>query len=84
MSLEIFYRDYKPQKTLRILVYPNITYAKDLEKDSYIQVIYSMITELNKIRNDLFFYLIMPKHMPMFSEFENTHSELSSKYEDAF
>ena len=34
MSLEIFYRDYKPQKTLRILVYPNITYAKDLEKDS--------------------------------------------------
>ena len=73
MSLEIFYRDYKPQKTLRILVYPNITYAKDLEKDSYIQVIYSMITELNKIRNDLFFYLIMPKHMMMFSEIENTH-----------
>ena len=55
----LFGENYKPQKTLRILVYPNITYAKDLEKDSYIQVIYSMITEMNKIRDDLFFYLIM-------------------------
>ena len=71
---ELFGENYKPQKTLRILVYPNITYAKDLEKDSYIQVIYSMITEMNKIRDDLFFYLVMPKHMMMFSSaFPNTH-----------
>jgi glycosyltransferase involved in cell wall biosynthesis len=74
MSLENFYGEFKtPQKTLRILVYPNITYAKDLEKDSYIQVIYSMITELNKIRDDLFFYLVMPKHMVMFKEFSNVY-----------
>ena len=71
---ELFGEKFKPQKTLRILVYPNITYAKDLEKDSYIQVIYSMITEMNKIRDDLFFYLVMPKHMMMFSSaFPNTH-----------
>jgi len=71
---ELFGENFKPQKTLRILVYPNITYAKDLEKDSYIQVIYSMITEMNKIRDDLFFYLVMPKHMMMFSSaFPNTH-----------
>ena len=44
--------ELKPQKTLRILVYPNITYSKDLEKDSYIQVIPSMILELNNIRDD--------------------------------
>ena len=71
MSLPFFSNELKPQKTLRILVYPNITYAKDLEKDSYIQVIHSMITELNKIREDLFFYLVMPKHLSMFSKFAN-------------
>jgi len=73
MSLEFFYEDYKAQKTLRILVYPNITYSKDLEKDSYIQVIHSMILELNKIRDDLFFYLVTPKTMPMFSVIPNVH-----------
>jgi glycosyltransferase involved in cell wall biosynthesis len=73
MSLEFFYEDYKEQKTLRILVYPNITYSKDLEKDSYIQVIHSMILELNKIRDDLFFYLVTPKTMPMFSVIPNVH-----------
>ena len=65
--MSLYQTEQKQAKTTRILVYPNITFAKDLEKDSYIQVIYSMFTELNKIRNDLFFYLIMPKHMPMFS-----------------
>ena len=73
MSLATHLYEFKPQKTLRILVYPNITYAKDLEKDSYIQVIHSMITELNKIRDDLFFYLVMPKHLSMFSNFSNVY-----------
>ena len=63
--------ELKPQKTLRILVYPNITYAKDLEKDSYIQVIHSMILELNNIRDDLFFYLVTPETLPMFSVIPN-------------
>ncbi len=73
MSLEFFYNDLKPQKTLRILVYPNITYSKDLEKDSYIQVIHSMIIELNKLRDDLFFYLVMPETLPMFSMIPNVY-----------
>ena len=73
MSIEFFYKDWKFQKTLRILVYPNITYAKDLEKDSYIQVIHSMILELNNIRDDLFFYLVTPKTLPMFSVIPNVH-----------
>ena len=51
------------RKTIRILVYPNITYSKDLRKDSYIQVITNMITELNKIRSDLFFYMVLPEYM---------------------
>jgi glycosyltransferase involved in cell wall biosynthesis len=48
-------------KTKRILVYPNITYSKDIQKDSYVQVERKLISELSKIRNDLFWYAITPK-----------------------
>ena len=44
----------------KILVYPNITYQKDLEKDSYIVVIRNVIKVLNQLRDDLFFTLILP------------------------
>ena len=47
MSLYDF--DNPTAKTKRILVYPNITFAKDLSKDSYIQVIKKHITLLNEI-----------------------------------
>ena len=53
--------EIKPKKTIRILVYPNITFGKDLEKDSYIQVVKKQISLLNSIRDDLWFYLILPK-----------------------
>ena len=43
----------KLQKTVRVLVYPNITFQADLEKDSYIQVIKKQISLLNEIRDDL-------------------------------
>ena len=55
--------DLKLRKTVRILVYPNITLLKDLRKDSYIQVITNMVIELNKIRDDLFFHMILPCYM---------------------
>ena len=55
--------DLKLRKTVRILVYPNITFLKDLRKDSYIQVITNMVIELNKIRDDLFFHMILPCYM---------------------
>ena len=58
-------REYK------ILVYPNITYQSDLEKDSFVVVIGNIIKELNKIRNDLFWTLILPKHIPSL-DFDNT------------
>ena len=35
-----------------------------MEKDSYIQVIKQQITLLNQIRNDLWFYLILPEPVP--------------------
>ena len=53
-------KEVKLQKTVRVLVYPNITFQADLEKDSYIQVIKKQITLLNEIRDDLWFYLILP------------------------
>ena len=58
--MNLFKLDLKLQKTVRVLVYPNITFQKDLEKDSYIQVIKKQIKLLNEIRDDLWFYLILP------------------------
>ena len=52
------------QNTVRVLVYPNITFQEDLEKDSYIQVIKKQIELLNQIRTDLWFYLILPCPVP--------------------
>jgi hypothetical protein len=57
-------REEKYRKTIRILVYPNITFQEDLEKDSYIQVIKNQIKLLNEIRDDLWFYLILPEPIP--------------------
>ena len=54
-------KEVKLKKTIRILVYPNITYLKDLKKDSYIQAIKQQISTLNEIRDDLWFYLILPE-----------------------
>ena len=44
-----------------ILIYPNITFQKNLEKDSYVVVLNNVIKELNKIRNDLNFTILSPK-----------------------
>lgn len=63
--------DVQHKKTIRILVYPNITFSKDLRKDSYIQVITNMIAELNNIRDDLFFYLVLPEYLECL-DFPNT------------
>ena len=52
------------QNTVRVLVYPNITFQEDLEKDSYIQVVKKQIELLNQIRTDLWFYLILPCPVP--------------------
>ena len=64
--MNLFDIDKEPEyrNTVRILVYPNITFQKDLEKDSYIQVIKNQINLLNTIRDDLWFYLILPEPDP--------------------
>ena len=70
MNLFDLIEEDKLQKTVRVLVYPNITFQKDLEKDSYIQVIKKQIKLLNEIRDDLWFYLILPCPVPSL-EFDN-------------
>ena len=68
--MNLFNLSGKPSKTVRVLLYPNITFQKDLEKDSYIQVVKNQIKLLNDIRDDLWFYLILPCHVPSL-QFEN-------------
>ena len=41
-------QDYDKEYKYNILVYPNITYMRDLEKDSYVVVLRNVIKELNK------------------------------------
>ena len=70
MNLFTIGKERKTQKTVRILVYPNVTFQQDLEKDSYIQVIKNQIKLLNEIRDDLWFYLILTEPTPSL-QFDN-------------
>ena len=62
--MNLFRLDSKPQKIVRVLVYPNITFQENLEADSFCQVIKKQIKLLNEIRSDLWFYLILPCPVP--------------------
>ena len=68
--MNLFDLEEKEVKTVRILVYPNITFKKDLASDSYIQVITNQIKLLNEIRDDLWFYMILPEPVPSL-QFDN-------------
>ena len=70
MNLFDIGKETKHQNTVRILVYPNVTFQKDLEKDSYIQVIKNQIRLLNEMRDDLWFYLILTEPTPSL-QFDN-------------
>ena len=45
-----------------VLVIPNITYQKDIDKDSFVKFFSDIVGELNKIRNDLVW------HVPLTSQ----------------
>ena len=64
-----------PTKMKRILVWPNITFdIEQLERDSYVQTIYKMISGLNGLRDDMWWELVMPltsKPFELFDEFNN-------------
>lgn len=75
MSLDNFLQPEKITKlinksTYQILVVPNITRQKELEKDSFVLVMSNVIKELNKKRSDLFFHIPMPSFCNAF-DFSN-------------
>ena len=57
--------------TIRIACVPNITFAKDLDKDSYCQYLNVMIRQLNTLRSDLHFYLLLPRPVSYLTELPN-------------
>jgi glycosyltransferase involved in cell wall biosynthesis len=61
-----FFEDTTDDKEFKykILVYPNITFQQDLEKDSFVVVIGNIIKNLAKVRDDLFWTLILPECVP--------------------
>jgi hypothetical protein len=61
IMLDKFYGQKDLEKTVRILVYPNITWQKDLEKDSYVQVLKNMIRETQG--EPFFWHIISPIHI---------------------
>ena len=61
LMLDKFYSEQDLAKTIRILVYPNITWQKDLEKDSYVQVLKNMIRETQE--ENFFWHIISPIHI---------------------
>lgn len=61
----------KIKKVFRVLVYPNITWMKDLSQDSFVRDILLDIACLNELRDDLWFYVIMPTVFAPLSDFPN-------------
>ena len=71
MNINNFIESNDKEYGYNILVYPNITYQKDLEKDSYVVVLCNIIKELNKIRNDIYWTIISPRQIDSL-DFDNT------------
>ncbi len=55
----------------KFLVYPNITYSQDLEKDSYIVVLREIIRVLNKNKQNIHFTVIVPQFIKSLALFTN-------------
>ena len=69
--------DLNPEKrksVKRVLLYPNITFQKDLEKDSYVVVLGNIIKEMNKksFGKNIHWTIFSPEHINSL-DFENTH-----------
>jgi hypothetical protein len=61
------YKEYKH----KVLVWPNITYSDNLEKDSYVVVLANIIRSLNEVRDDIFWSIVTPRHVKSL-QYENT------------
>ena len=61
MSRFFDYEGADNQYDYRVLTYPNITYAKDLEKDSYVVVIREVLRVLTKMYPRVYWILLLPE-----------------------
>jgi len=66
-------QDSTKEYRYKILVYPNITHQKDLEKDSYVVVLHNVIKELNKVRDDIHWTILSPYETPSLCFGNTTH-----------
>ena len=64
-------KDNDKEYKYKVLVYPNITFMRDLEKDSYVVVLRNVIKELNKVRDDIHWTILSPYEVKSLI-FENT------------
>jgi len=53
-------KDNDKEYQYKVLVYPNITFMRDLEKDSYVVVLKNTIEQLNKVRDDIHWTILSP------------------------
>ena len=76
-------KDNEKTYNYKFLVYPNITYMRDLEKDSYVVVLKNVIEEINKVRDDIHWTILSPmqsaKDEIKSLQFENT-TQLQIEY----
>jgi hypothetical protein len=49
-------------RMVRVLIYPNLTYPKDLEKDSHIIDAKTWVKQLNSFAPNYWFYTMLPSH----------------------
>ncbi len=56
---------------IRVLVYPNITFQRNLEADSYVVAVGSMIRNLNAVRDDLHFTMLLPQPVMSLADIPN-------------
>ena len=68
---KFFEKDTQQSYPIKILVYPNITYMQDLEKDSYVVVLRNVIKELNKVRDDIHWTILSPTKTSVFYDERN-------------
>jgi len=64
MNLDVTTPSGLPKKMIRAIVYPNITYygkGKQVERDSFVQYLSTVIGQLNRLRNDIFWTIWMPE-----------------------
>ena len=57
--------DHNQEYKHKILVWPNITYAENLEKDSYVIVLANIIKCINSVRKDVHWTIVTPSHVKL-------------------